>query len=180
VLALTRDQESRLVAEAKANPAAFGDLYEYYLPKMYRFAYYRTGNKHEAEDVVAQTFLQAIEALPKYEERGYSLGCWLYKIAGNLIRTRQRSRSREIPRFEDVSEADWDASIELLPEQISLQQILHTLPDDQQQALVLRYVQDLSIKEVAQIMDRSEGAVKQLAFRGLQNMRERMNCLEKQ
>ncbi len=63
--ALTRDQESSLVADAKADPAAFGDLYEYYLPKIYRFVYYRTGgNKHEAEDVVAQTFLQAIESYP--------------------------------------------------------------------------------------------------------------------
>ena len=66
--ALTRDQESSLVADAKADPDAFGDLYEYYLPKIYRFVYYRTGNKHEAEDVVAQTFLQAIESLPGYEE----------------------------------------------------------------------------------------------------------------
>lgn len=178
--ALTRDQESSLVADAKADPDAFGDLYEYYLPKIYRFVYYRTGNKHEAEDVVAQTFLQAIESLPGYEDRGFSLGCWLYKIAGNLIQTRLQLRNREIPHSGNVPEADWDVSLELLPEQLSLQQVLQTLPDAQQQVLVLRYIQDLSIKEVAQIVGRSEGAVKQLAFRGLQNMRERMNCLEKQ
>lgn len=166
--------------ESKANPAAFSDLYEYYLPKIYRFVFYRIGSKHEAEDLVAQTFLQAIESLPRYEERGFSLGCWLYKIASNLIRTRQRSRSREASCFEDVSEANWDISIEFLPEQISLRQVLHTLPDAQQQVLVLRYIQDLSIKEVSQIVGRSEGAIKQLAFRGLKNMRERMNCLEEQ
>ena len=180
MLALTRDQESRLIEESKVNPTAFSSLYEHYLPKVYRFAYYRTGTCYEAEDVVAQTFLQAIEGLARYEDRGFSLGCWLYKIASNIIRTRQQSRSREVHCFETASAADWDTKIELLPEQMFLQEALHTLPDTQQQVLVLRYVQDLSINEVARILGRSEGAVKQLAFRGLQTMRERMNCLEKQ
>ena len=180
MLALTRDQESQLVEESRSNLDAFGDLYEYYLPKMYRFAYYRTGNKQVAEDVVAQTFLQAIEALSRYEDRGFSLGCWLYQIAGNIIRTRHRLRSRELSCPGDKFDADWDMSIEFLPERISLQKALQTLPDAQQQVLVLRYIQDLSIKEVAQIIGRSEGAVKQLAFRGLENMRERMNSFEKQ
>ncbi len=159
---------------AGMDEAAFRRLYEQHLPALLRYAYYRTGNRVDAEDVVAQVFLKAWEYLPRYQERGIPFVHWLYRIAGNTITSGYRRREQPGGLSLENNPASPQLELEFTPERLDLRRQLAGLPETQQQVLVLRYVQDLSLIEVARIMDRSPNAIKQLAFRALQNMRERM------
>lgn len=169
------NDEAQVVEQAKSDPEAFRKLYQHYLPQIYRYAFYRTGTREQAEDVVSQTFLQAWEYLPRYEQRGVAFGSWLYRIAANIIRSQIAS---EIPAASLTWEPDAQTPISAghwTDLRLDLLRWLRTLPDAQQQVLMLRYVQDLSVRQTASIMDKSEGAIKQLAWRGLNNLRERMS-----
>lgn len=164
-----------LVEQANVDQAAFRQMYESHLPALLRYAYYRTGNRMDAEDVVAQVFLKAWESLPTYEQRGIPFIHWLYRVAGNTIKSRYSRREQPVGlEPEAVAASSVQSELELMPERLDLLRQLAMLPETQQQVLVLRYVQDLSLIEVARIMERSPNAIKQLAFRALQKMRERM------
>lgn len=171
--AFTIEDEAALVELAKTDSQAFRQLYERHLPGLYRYAYYRTGSREEAEDVVAHTFLKALEHLHRYEHRGIPFSHWLYRIAGNALSRRKTGRERLVGLTWEPGESN-DSRMEQIDERLDLAHWLRSLPDAQQQVLALRYIQDLSLTEVAGIMGRSEGAIKQLAFRGLQALRERM------
>src|SRR3712207_5367797 len=94
--------EGALVAAAQRDPRDFGPLYELYVDRIYRYAYRRVGTHHEAEDITAQTFQQALQALPNYQWRGLPFGAWLFRIAGNIINRRGRTSGREVA-VEDVT-----------------------------------------------------------------------------
>lgn len=170
-LHLVLEREAELIEKARSDSKAFHALYEHYLPSIYRYVHYRLRSRQETEDIVSQTFLQALEYLENYKQKGIPFGHWLYRIAGNLIYRHYKKASRENIPLSDSLPVDPDVSTE----QFELLMLLHTLPDAQQQVLTLRYIQDLSIKDVAGIMNRSEGAVKQLSLRALHNLRERVN-----
>lgn len=168
---LCLENEAFLIEKARSDPEAFIALYEHYLPHLYRYSYYRTRSRQEAEDVVSQTFLKAMENIAGFRQKGIPFGHWLYRIAGNIIYHSFKRLNRENSFIEHLPAT---AGVEITPEQMDLLNYLHELPEAQQQVLTLRYIQDLSIREVARVMDRSEGAVKQLAIRGLRALRERM------
>jgi RNA polymerase sigma-70 factor, ECF subfamily len=173
--------EAALVAAAQRDPRAFGPLYELYVDRIYRYAYRRVGTHHEAEDITAQTFQQALQALPAYQWRGLPFGAWLFRIAGNLINRRGRGSGREIA-VEDVTvfrgfeDADDDpADIAWRTEEASeLTQLLTQLPPDQQRVLVLKFAHGLKNREIGDQMGRSEGAIKQLVHRALVSLRATM------
>lgn len=167
-------QEEQMNQVAGMDEAAFRRLYELHLPDLLRYAYYRTRNRADAEDVVALVFLRAWEHLPRYQERGIPFVHWLYRIAGNAIKSGYRRREQPGGLEPERAPASSQLELELTPDRLDLLRQLACLPETQQQVLILRYVQDLSLLEVARIMDRSPNAIKQLAFRALQNMRERM------
>lgn len=172
--------EAALVEAAKRDPKEFGALYELYVDRIYRYAYRRVGTHHDAEDVTAQTFQQALAALPKYEWRGLPFGAWLFRIAANVINRRGRTGNREIP-VEDVAvfsfneDMDDDPMDQVTRDELAeeLRELVRTLPDDQQRALVLKFSHGLKNREIGDLMGRSEGAVKQLVHRALVNLRAR-------
>ncbi len=171
---LTSEQELQLVKQAQSEIWAFERLYEFYLPKLYNYAFYRTGSKQEAEDVVSLTFIKALEYLKKREAKCISFKNWLYKVCSNIIIDNWRTNSHAqctLPYCCDNNDVDFS---EKIADKMMILRALHKLTEEQQQVLLLRYAQDLSISQVAQIMGKSEGAVKQLAYRGLKNMKERM------
>ncbi len=174
--------EAALVATAQEDPANFGPLYELYVDRIYRYAYRRVGTHHDAEDVTAQTFQQALQALPKYEWRGLPFGAWLFRIAANIINRRGRTGGREIPVedvtvfsfYEDVS----DDPVDQVTRDESADELFDmvcTLPPDQQRVLVLKFSHGLKNREIGDLMGRSEGAVKQLVHRALVNLRARFS-----
>lgn len=173
--------EAALVAAAQRDPQDFGPLYELYVDRIYRFAYRRVGTHHEAEDITAQTFQQALQALPAYQWRGLPFGAWLFRIAGNIINRRGRTAGREVA-VEDVTvfsgyeEMDDDPADQVWrSEQASeLALMLRRLPPDQQRVLVLKFSHGMRNREIGDLMGRSEGAIKQLVHRALVTLRATM------
>ena len=173
--------EGALVAAAKRDPREFCPLYELYVDRIYRFAYRRVGTHHEAEDITAQTFQQALQALPAYEWRGLPFGAWLFRIAGNIINRRGRTSGREVA-VEDVTvfsgyeETDDDpADLAWRSEEAGeLAEKIKQLPPDQQRVLVLKFSHGMKNREIGDLMGRSEGAIKQLVHRALVSLRATM------
>ena len=173
--------EGALVAAAKRDPREFGPLYELYVDRIYRFAYRRVGTHHEAEDITAQTFQQALQALPAYEWRGLPFGAWLFRIAGNIINRRGRTSGREVA-VEDVTvfsgyeETDDDpADLAWRSEEAGeLAEKIKQLPPDQQRVLVLKFSHGMKNGEIGDLMGHSEGAIKQLDHRALVSLRASM------
>jgi len=169
--------ESELVARAKEDPEAFGQLYERYVDKIYSYMYYRTGNHHDAEDLTAKTFYQALKHLHRYVDRGFPFSAWLYRIAHNLMANFHRNRSRrQVIPIDEISLATHRAApentVELQDDQRLLLRLIRHMPDDRQQLIILKFVELMSNREIAQIMGRSEGAIKSLYHRTLLSLRE--------
>ncbi len=173
--------EAALVAAAQRDPAAFGPLYERYVDRIYRYVYRRVGNHAEAEDLTAQTFQQALAALPSYEWRGVPFGAWLYRIAANNIARRGRVGGREVTvedigayLRDDAAEDDPAELIERAAGSGELLAALRALPLDQQRALVLKFARGLTNLEIGEALGRTEGAVKQLVHRAMVTLRAQL------
>ncbi len=169
-----------LVERAKRETRSFGPLYDRYVDSVYRFCYRRTGSHYDAEELTAQTFRRALEGLKGYQWRGIPFGAWLMRIAANLIADRGKRRTVSLDAMVEGGRAfhedqpgplDWVLQQEELSE---LWRTVYQLPLYQQQVLVLRYAQGMTTQEVARIVNRSESATKQLVYRSLKALRERL------
>src|SRR5947209_16543314 len=185
------ESDKALVARLKAGDAkAFGSLHHRYYPKIYRLALLKTNHPDDAADIASDTFCKALEHLPSYEfRRCDSLYPWLHRIAGNLIIDAARARPPGGEVSLDASTAEEVGSfLECLPDtgpspqelverkevQALVRQAISRLPADQGEAVMYRFLGDLSIKEIARALDRSEGAVKSLLHRALVSLRQGM------
>jgi RNA polymerase sigma-70 factor (ECF subfamily) len=170
VTASADDDERSLIEAAQADPARFVDLYQRYFHRVYAYAVRRTGSRAEAEDITSEVFEQAFTNLRKYEWRGVAFVAWLYRIAANAVADRWRQVSRDShdppPDVPDGREA------EDTERRAMLFQVVDRLPDVQRRVIEMRFVDQKSIREVAAALDRSEGAVKQLQLRALENLRK--------
>jgi RNA polymerase sigma-70 factor (ECF subfamily) len=171
--------EATLVEQAKRDPEAFGLLYERYVDKIYNYVYYRTGNHHDAEDLTAKVFYQAMNHIPRFVQRGAPFSSWLYRIAHNLVANWHRDRSRRqvisLDRLASVGRQGEDGPFEHAAQserRAELLAAIHCLPADRQQLLILKFVERLPNAEIGQIMGRSEGAIKSLYHRTLVALRD--------
>jgi RNA polymerase sigma-70 factor (ECF subfamily) len=157
---------------------AFGELYERYVTKIYNYVYYRTGNHHDAEDLTARVFFRAMGHIDSYTDRGVPFQAWLYRIAHNLVANwhRDRGRRKIIPLDEFVAtrlQTDApDKHAEAKEERERLLAAIRRLPEDRQQLLALKFVENLSNAEIGDIMERTEGAIKSLYHRTLIALRD--------
>ncbi|MCC7020585.1 MAG: sigma-70 family RNA polymerase sigma factor [Ardenticatenales bacterium] len=176
------DAERQLAAKAcGGDRAAFGTLYERYVDRIYRYVYFKVGNRAQAEDLTSQTFLKAWDAIGDYEWRDHPFGAWLFRIAHNLVVDYHRSR-REVLGLDDATRqleakaSRDDARPErMLAELISMERVRHAigrLTEEQQQVLVLRFFEGLDTGEVADLMGKRRGAIRGLQFRALSALRE--------
>ena len=171
--------EATLVEQAKTDPEAFGLLYERYIDKIYNYVYYRTGDHHDAEDLTAKVFFQALHHIPRYVQRGAPFSSWLYRIAHNLVANWHRDRSRRqivsLDRLAVVGREDSDGPFHLAAkgeQRDALLAAIRRLPADRQQLLILKFVERLSNARIGQIMGRTEGAIKSLYHRTLVALRQ--------
>lgn len=171
-------EEKDLIERVKSNKDAFLEIYDAHFQRIYNYAYYRTMNHDDAEEITSQTFLAALEKIQSFEYRNIPVAVWLYRIASNALADLYRKKGRIAELGDDYTWVDNDSGPEHVvlgwSEKEQLMEQLNHLPPLQQQALTLRYIQNLSYKEIAQVMDKTEGAVKQLLHRGLTCLRERM------
>jgi RNA polymerase sigma-70 factor (ECF subfamily) len=170
--------EAQLIAKAKYDRQAFGELYERYLQKIYTYLYYRTGNHADAEDLTSRVFQKAYVHLPGYEHLGLPFSAWLYRIAHNMVANwyRDQARRKVVGLDEAVrhsSEEDPGSSAEKTDEQERLLQLIRKLPEEKQQVIILKFAEGYSNAEIGRILGRSEGAIKSLYHRTLLTLREK-------
>jgi RNA polymerase sigma-70 factor (ECF subfamily) len=177
------NDDAGLVAAAKADPEAFGALYERYVKKIYNYVYYRTGNSHDAEDLTERVFQRAMLNLDGYTSRGLPFSAWLYRIAHNLVANWHRDQGRrQMVPLNEVSPQDMaalrtdapEALAEIHEEQESLLRVIRRMPGERQQLIILKFVDHLSNAEIGRVMHRSEGAVKSLYHRTLLALRDEL------
>jgi RNA polymerase sigma-70 factor (ECF subfamily) len=144
-----------------------------YAPKIYRYIYYRVGDAELARDLQSDVFLRMLEGIERYEDRGWSISAWLYRIAHDrtIDTLRRHERTRTIPLDAWVEDGeDQQDMLEMSAERAALPRAMRQLSPSQIQVLRLRYGYDLSIQETARQMGRSQGSIKSLQHRAQQNL----------
>jgi RNA polymerase sigma-70 factor (ECF subfamily) len=177
--ALSELDELTLVRRAiERDREAFGALYDRHVVRVYRHIYYMLGKPAEAEDLTAQAFLQAWEAIERYQIRGAPFVSWLLRIAHNLAVSYLRSRREgaELPEtLVDLSrQGNPEEEVQRLAEGERVREAILGLRDEQRQVIMLRFVDDLEYREVAEIVGKSVAAVRVIQHRALNALRKQM------
>jgi RNA polymerase sigma-70 factor (ECF subfamily) len=170
-----------LVELARGGDAeAFGALYDHYRASIFRFLFYRTRSRPLAEDLTSETFFKALRGLSSFTWQGRDFGAWLTTIARNLAadhfksaRTRLELTTDDMGFHEGSTEGPESDVLRALSTEV-LVQALSQLPDDQRDCVIMRFLQGLSIAETAEVMGRSDGAIKQLQLRAIRNLAKAM------
>jgi RNA polymerase sigma-70 factor (ECF subfamily) len=171
------DRIVALVELARGGDAeAFGQLYDHYRTRVYRFVYYRVGSTAVAEDLTSETFFRALRSMGTFQWQGKDFGAWLMTIARNLTtdhfkagRTRLELTTDDMTAHDGATDGPDTQVLASLTNQ-ALLGALKELPHEQQECLIMRFLQGLSIAETALVLGRSAGAVKQLQLRGIRNL----------
>ncbi|HEY6180929.1 MAG TPA: sigma-70 family RNA polymerase sigma factor, partial [Terriglobales bacterium] len=145
-------------------------LYELHFRRVYAYVIRRVERREEAEDVTSEVFHHALAKIKSFEWRGVPFSAWLMRIAANVITDRWRGSRESAPVPEDLE----DSEAEDIEQCAVLSQLVQGLPADQKRVVLLRFVEQKSIKEIASDLKRTEGAVKQLQFRALEKLRAQM------
>jgi len=159
---------------AALEPAALAEIYDGYSDKIYSYIYHRIGDGSVAEDLTGDVFVRMLEAIRADRSWTLTLQGWLYRIAHNLVVDHFRRQSkRDGPELDErwMASDNPTTSFEGLFHSNQLRTAMRFLTEEQQQVIVLKFVEDLSNAEVAKIMDKTEGAIKALQHRGLASLR---------
>ena len=172
--------EQQLVLQAQAgNSEAFGQLYDAYMERIYRFVYFRVEDQQTAEDITSQVFLKAWSNLDRFQFSRTPYLAWLYTIAHNAVIDHYRTR-KVTTALDDVQLSQPDHSelveneIDLTVEMKSVKTALQSLTDDQQKVLTLKFIEGMSNNEIAHHLGKREGAIRALQMRGLQALAKQL------
>jgi len=178
---LPEDERSQVESARAGDPEAIGWLYERYFDRIYRYVFLKLNDPTDAEDITEQVFLKMIEAISGFKWQGSSFASWLFRIAHNLIvdHVRQHSRRPQVALdpvgatipAEGSDPHDWAEQSDLGGH---LRECMAELTELQARVIALKFGGGLSNAEVAEILDRSEGAIKALQYSALQNLNKLM------
>lgn len=159
---------------------AFGELYERYSATIFRFVCLRIGSREDAEDLTEEIFLRAWHNLPKYDERGIPFAAYLFQVARNALIDHYRKNKNPLSSIdEDINlggeDPDPEDTVSRKIDFQDLQRVMETLPEDYKNVLTLRFLSGLSPEETANMMNRSEGAIRVLQFRALAALKRLLN-----
>jgi RNA polymerase sigma-70 factor (ECF subfamily) len=171
------DGEKKLIQDAvKGKSSAFGDLYDHYQPMIYRFVAVKVGRREEAEDITHQVFLSAWQNIKTYEHRGHPFSSWLYQIARNQVIDHYRAKRNDTPldavdpeAFATMASAEFEMPTKL--EMETVRRALATMKPDYQDVIIMRFIEDLPIRETAEALDKSEGAIKLMQHRAIKELK---------
>jgi RNA polymerase sigma-70 factor (ECF subfamily) len=173
---LNRVEEQQLIQQVqKGSSEAFATLYRDNVQQIHRYIYYRTRDDHLAEDMTADVFTKAIEGLPRYVDKGKPFIAWLYRIAHARVVDHYRRQDRR-PTATNVEEAnlsvtpDMDANLVKQHASDVLLTAIQSLTVDQQQVIILRFIEGLSIEAVADQLGKKGNAIKALQFRAVRSL----------
>ncbi|WP_335991549.1 sigma-70 family RNA polymerase sigma factor [Glycomyces sp. MUSA5-2] len=175
------DEVADLVARAQdGDPGAFGEIYDRYNETVYRYIYFRVNNAQLAEDLASETFLRALRRISSFSWQGRAFGAWLVTIARNLVVDHFKSgRYRlEIVKPDVLGADEKDSDPSTSPETAALEKLTNAtlltavkkLNPDQQECIVLRFLQGFTVAETARTMGKNEGAVKALQYRAVRTL----------
>jgi len=165
--------ERLLIEAAQKDPNRFAELYEENFGRVWAFVIRRVRDRSVAQDITSEVFHQALANVKKFEWQGLPFAAWLFRIAANAISDHFTRTAREQQRGEKEETAA-PREMETIERRASLYKVVDRLPVDQRRVLVMRFGEERSIREIASAIGRSEGAVKQLQWRGLQTLRTSM------
>lgn len=173
--ALQKDADERhLVEAAQKDPVRFAGLYESNFERVYAYILRRVRDREEAEDLTSEVFHQALAHLSNFEWRGLPFSAWLFRIAANSIADRWKRAAKESGIPVDEESPGSGPSPEEIEHQARVFRQVATLPADQRRVIEMRFALGKSIREIARELGRTEGAVKQLQFRGLDTLRKQL------
>ncbi len=182
---LDESEQQRLIALVElardGDKEAFGLLYDHYHVSVYRFLFYRTRSQQLAEDLTSETFFRALRSMNNFRWQGRDFGAWLMTIARNLTtdhfkagRTRLEMTTEDMSVHDESSDDGPEGTVLASLTNEVLMEALGSLPPEQQECLVLRFLQGFSIAETATSLGRSDGAIKQLQLRAVRNLAKLM------
>ncbi len=171
------DGEKVIIESAvRGESSAFGLLYDHYQPKIYRFIVVKVARREEAEDLTHQVFLSAWQSIGSYKDVGYPFSSWLYRIARNQVIDHYRTNRASVGLEEIDPDIFATESHEVATEErFELDRALtaiRRLKPEYQDVIMMRFVEDLSVKDVALAIDKSEGAVKLIQHRALKQLKD--------
>jgi RNA polymerase sigma-70 factor (ECF subfamily) len=175
---VSETDERILIEEAKKDRRRFGELYESHFERVYAFIARRVQDRASTQDLTAEVFRKALEGFDKFEWRGAPFAAWLLRIASNAIADHWRKSRREAPssELEEMSAARIPGAIDTVENRAALYRLVRELPEDQRRVIEMRFAEEKGIREIAEEIGRTEGAVKQLQYRAIQSLRERMGA----
>jgi RNA polymerase sigma-70 factor (ECF subfamily) len=171
-------QEVRRAARGDQDSAAL--LFDSYHPRLYRYALARVGNPQTAEDIASETFARVLRDLDRFRWRGAGFDAWLFRIAHNLVIDHFRGSGREILQDDPGSENEqverYTPELAALDSELSreMELMLDTLSPDQREVIALRFAAGLDTHETAAALGKKANAVRQLQFRALQALRQKV------
>jgi RNA polymerase sigma-70 factor (ECF subfamily) len=166
------EQERLLVEAAQKDPQRFGDLYEANFERVYAFIVRRVHDRAQAEDLTSEVFHHALANLSRFEWRGVPFAVWLFRIAANAIADawrRSPNPGHHAALLDDLDHSSWPE----IERRAALFQLVNSLPEDQRSVIIQRFIEQKSIRDIATEFGKSEGAIKQLQYRALKNLRAR-------
>jgi len=175
--------DAALVLAAKAGDAtAFGELYERYRDAIYRFCLSRTGTSHDAEDLVADVFMKAMQSIDRYQDRGLPFAAFLYRIARNAAIDRSRTLKQPLSvdglLVEPASKQNVEAEATFQVERSILMAALARLKPEHRDVIVMRFIEGYAALEVAQLLGKTEGAIRTLQHRALERLRKEFDIAQ--
>ena len=177
-----KNEEQELIKRAqKGDSEAFGVLYDNHIKPIYRFVLLKTGNRADAEDITHQVFLSAWQNVKNYKTQGFPFSSWLYKIASNAVidhwRTKKPSVSIELVSENFLPSSDkHEITLDDKLKAQSIHAALVHLEPEQQNVIILKFVDELSNKEIAESLGKSEGAVRVIQHRAIKKLKKHLDA----
>ncbi len=170
-------EKQHIIEAKKGNKESFGVLYDHYLPQIYRFILFKVSRKDEAEDLTHEVFLSAWRNMPKYRQKGFPFSSWLYQIARNAVIDSYRTAKHHV-QIEMVDEnilqpiPSGQEAINTILEMEKAKKCIAQLRPDYQDLIIMRFIEELPNDEIAATLCKSEGAVRLMQHRALNDLRE--------
>jgi RNA polymerase sigma-70 factor, ECF subfamily len=166
-----------IAARAKGcDPEAFSQLFDLFFERMRRYVYYHTGSLDTADELASEVFASALESIDNFQDRGGTIGHWLYGIARNLLSEHYRTEGKAVREKLELAKAVWDGSdpesqVLAVLDYEDIFRALDRLPDDQREVVVLRFIEGYRVGEIASILGKTPGAVRAQQHRALISLR---------